>query len=461
MNSITPSSATASKPGLKVAGPRFFMAGRDAVSLGFTTNQSGKLFLVGRTTMRTALLTAVTFAACSVSLADKGLDYTVKLTTVTSGWDGKKCWVHSRAGAIPAHAPGNPSNTPIVVMTTQKLRITGSDIFDGLHDFRTDNLGSKWSGPAPHAALDRRPMGEGIEAAPCDFTPQWHARTGKLLGTGKTFWYKNDEHFRGPPSDAVYSVYDPGKRTWSAWARVDLPELPQFKNCSAGCAQRYDLPDGDVLLPVYFRPTPTDVRARVTVVRCKFDGQVLKYAGHGNEIEIPDNEERHRGFSEPSLTRFKDRFYLTLRADHRAYVASSEDGMSFDKPRRWRFDDGKELGSYNTQQHWVTHSDGLFLTYTRRGADNDHIFRHRAPIFMARVDPKRQVIIRETERIIIPETGTRMGNFGVVDVSPAESWVITTEWMQPHQPDLWKKYGTDNRIFCARIQWSQPNRLAP
>ena len=109
----------------------------------------------------------------------------------------------------------------------------------------------------------------------------------------------------------------------------------------------------------------------------------------------------------------------------------------------------------------MTHSEGLFLTYTRREANNDHIFRHRAPIFMARVDPERLVVIRDTERIIIPETVTRMGNFGIVDVSPAESWVITTEWMQPHRPDLWKKYGTDNRIFCTRIQWSQPNRLAP
>jgi len=411
--------------------------------------------------MHVASITVVVFVACDLSAADEELDYTVNLTTVSSGWDGKKCWVHSRAGAIPARSPGNPSHTPIVVMTTQKLRITGSDIFDGLHDFRTDDLGKNWSGPVAHGSLDRRPMGDGIEAAPCDFTPQWHARSGRLLGTGKTFWYRNDEHFRGPPSDAVYSVWDPDKRTWSAWARVDLPDLPQFKNCSAGCAQRYDLPNGDVLLPVYFRPTPTDVRARVTVVRCKFDGKVLKYAEHGDELEIPDKDEPHRGFSEPSLIRFKERFYLTLRADHRAYVASGENGMSFDNPRRWRFDDGKELGSYNTQQHWVAHSDALFLTYTRRGADNDHIFRHRAPIFMARVDPERLVVIRDTERIIIPESGTRMGNFGVVDVSPAESWVITTEWMQPHRPEVWKKYGTNNRIFCARIRWSQPNRLAP
>ena len=41
--------------------------------------------------------------------------------------------------------------------------------------------------------------------------------------------------------------------------------------------------------------------------------------------------------------------------------------------REWRFDDGSPLGSYNTQQHWVTVGGGLFLVYTRKGADNDHI----------------------------------------------------------------------------------------
>ena len=100
------------------------------------------------------------------------------------------------------------------------------------------------------------PTIRGFHAEPiasCDFTPQWHARSGKLLATGKTFRYKNDEHFRGPPSDAVYSVYGPDRRTWSAWARVNLPDLPQFKTRSAWCTQRYDLPNGDVLLPVYFR----------------------------------------------------------------------------------------------------------------------------------------------------------------------------------------------------------------
>ena len=47
-----------------------------------------------------------------------------KLDTITSGFDGKYCWVQARAGAI----PGDP---PVVVMTMQRLLLTGSDVFYG------------------------------------------------------------------------------------------------------------------------------------------------------------------------------------------------------------------------------------------------------------------------------------------------------------------------------------------
>jgi hypothetical protein len=120
------------------------------------------------------------------------------------------------------------------------------------------------------------------------------------------------------------------------------------------------------------------------------------------------------------------------------------------------------LGNYNTQQHWVTHSDGLFLTYTRRGANNDHVMRHRAPLFIARVDPEKLHVIRSTEQILVPERGARLGNFGVTDVSQGETWVTVTEWMQtkgpnPYDSTVCEKYGSDNSVFVARLKWSRPN----
>lgn len=127
----------------------------------------------------------------------------------------------------------------------------------------------------------------------------------------------------------------------------------------------------------------------------------------------------------------------------------------------WRFDDGKELENYNTQQHWVTHRDGLFLVYTRRGATNDHVFRHRAPLFMAQVDPQRLCVIRSTERILVPERGARLGNFGVTEVNAQETWVTVAEWMQTWPPNIiippGNQYGADNSVYAARIIWDKPN----
>jgi hypothetical protein len=99
--------------------------------------------------------------------------------------------------------------------------------------------------------------------------------------------------------------------------------------------------------------------------------------------------------------------------------------------------------------------------YTRTGANNDHVFRHRAPIFIAQVDPQRLCVLRATERVLIPERGARLGNFGVTDVSENETWVTDAEWMQtwpPHYiipPD--NPYGADNSVYAARILWSKPN----
>jgi hypothetical protein len=96
----------------------------------------------------------------------------------------------------------------------------------------------------------------------------------------------------------------------------------------------------------------------------------------------------------------------------------------------------------------------LFLVYTRRGANNDHVFRHRAPLFMAQVDPKRLCVLRKTERILVPERGARLGNFGVANINKDETWVTVAEWMQPKGVE---QHGSDGSVFVARIHWARPN----
>ncbi len=377
------------------------------------------------------------------------VDYGIEPVPIRSGYDGETCWVHARGGAIPGTGRGG---APAVVMTMQKLLLSGSDVFYTINDMRTDDLGETWTGPTPHESLSRWQEEGGVEACVCDFTPKWHAASGMLLGTGHTARYADDSgpmHVRR--REVAYAVYDAEGRAWSGPRFLELPDERRFLDAGAGSGQRCDLEDGTVLLPIYFRPDPEEAMCRATVLRCSFDGRVLSYLEQGNELAAPDP----RGMCEPSLTRFDGRFLLTLRNDVRGYVTASDDGLRFDEPIPWRFDDGQELGNYNTQQHWLTHSDAPHLVYTRRGADNDHVFRHRAPLFVAEVDAERLCVIRGTERIAVPERGARLGNFGVCEVSEGESWIIAAEWMQPAGCE---QYGSDNTVWATRVKWGRPNR---
>ena len=111
------------------------------------------------------------------------------------------------------------------------------------------------------------------------------------------------------------------------------------------------------------------------------------------------------------------------------------------------FDDGKPLGSYNTQQHWVTIGSGLFLVYTRKGASNDHIMRHRAPLFIGQVNPDTLQVIRSTERILIAENQATLGNSGICRISHDESWVTCGEGLLR----LGKRKGQLNKVLFVKI----------
>ncbi len=399
--------------------------------------------------------------------AKLALTFTIERSVAHSGFDQQTCWVHARAGIVPAGMSGNDSTQPCVVMTLQKLQLSGSDLFEPLSEMRSLDGGLNWSSPQTdasfarqtfHGSPDQLPTGADIapellsvgdQTLVCDFTPQWHVASQRLLGIGHTVWYRDQRVATVRPRGIAYSVYRSPTQGWAPWQTVQLPKEPKFQNAGAGSAQRVDVPGGDVLLPIYFKE-PQNQQYSVTVCRCRFDGRTLEYVSHGDELSLP----LERGLFEPSLTRFEGRYYLTLRNDLHGYVSSSDDGNHFSPPQVWRFDDDSVLGNYNTQQHWVTHANGLFLVYTRRGANNDHVFRHRAPLFIARVDPSNMHIIRDSEQVLVPERGARLGNFGVVDVSPDETWITAAEWMQPVGVE---EHGSDNSLFVAKLTWNRPN----
>ena len=118
--------------------------------------------------------------------------------------------------------------------------------------------------------------------------------------------------------------------------------------------------------------------------------------------------------------------------------------------KEWTFSDGTILGLYNTQQHWISNSNGLFLIYTRKGANNDHIVRHWAPLFIAQVDLESICMLKETEKVVFPilANGGDVGNFGVTYVNDNECWVTAAV-----SPKDSKSNDRETIIKVAIIKW--------
>ena len=345
------------------------------------------------------------------------VDYRLTQQTPARRFDGKESFCHPRAGIVPGVGK---DGGPRVVMTMLTIDLSGSDVFKEMYGLTTDDLGRTWTEPAGRAGAlppqrndRRRRAARGVQRFLADVA-QAIENTLRHRAHGRVHTRVEG---RGR-SSARYGVCDVrcNKRAWRAWRKMAMPDDPQFAFAGAGCTQRVDLADGTILLPIYYRISLKNTTKRVLVTHCSFDGQIAE-AGHDLGKPIIE-EDGTRGVGEPSLTKFDDMYYLTIRHPLRAYVTRSKDGLDFEPIRPWTFDDGTEFGNYETQTHWVTHSDGLFLVYNRRGLNNDHVFRHRAPLLMAQVDPERLCVLRKTERELVPNRGARLGNFGVTDVSP-------------------------------------------
>lgn len=369
--------------------------------------------------------------------------FTVTLETVLRHDDGRFLWFHPRATALPGG----------VLMTLQQ-HLKVSDYYSGLHVLHRDGITGTWRGPGLPPELDWQPQPDGVTLSVADVTPGFHAPTGKVIALGCRVRYAGDGRQLDDVKRAhqtVYAVFDPESGRWAPWQTLELPADEQFNFARNACSQWLVQPEGTLRVPLYIARNASE-RFATTVAECHFDGRTLTYLRRGNVLRI----EEARGLYEPSLVAFDGRYHLTLRNDVRGYHSSSADGLQFGPPRPWTFDDGTELGSYNTQQHWLAHSEGLFLVYTRRGAGNDHIVRHRAPLFMAQVDPETMQVRRSTERVVVPERGAELGNFGAAPVSADESWVTVSEGMFMKDS---RARGAEGATFVARIRWSKPNRL--
>lgn len=370
--------------------------------------------------------------------------YSLKLDTVRKGYHPEDdfCWIGPTVSTI------DKAGTKILLLMRKgEIHKPGRwDIFSQTYQMLSSDAGNSWTGPHLAKGL------ENISSGDCEYVfggnPKLHCQTGRCLVIGNRTCYQNNS-LTYAPRGLEYSVFDEQNLSWRKPEELSGLEFAKMLAYNGGM-QRLELPNGDILLPIYGTIAKGD-RYFSIVAKCGFDGRELKLKEIGSIINL----DIERGICEPSLTYLQGTYYLTLRNDLAGYVATSEDGLHFSNLIKWRFDDGTDLGSYNTQQHWVKHGDKLFLVYTRKSADNEHlaIVRHRAPLFMAQVDPQKLCVIRETEQIIIPERGAKLGNFDVVEINDKETWVVVAEWMEERPQLISREYGSDNSVFSCRLAW--------
>ena len=202
----------------------------------------------GKSARRT-LLKAMTGASLAPAMAPARkttrakIGYGIRLDTIHRGWAKdftevnqqgyhKNCWVHARVGAI-------PGDSPEIVVVTQKLLMSGSDVFFAFNDMRTKDMGKTWSPLVEHESLGRRKEAGGLESVITAIVPSWHTKTRKLLATGSVIRYRGDVYAgTSAPRETGYSVYNPAERSWTPWQTLEMPGGDRFFNCGADFASR-------------------------------------------------------------------------------------------------------------------------------------------------------------------------------------------------------------------------------
>lgn len=349
---------------------------------------------------------------------------------IRSGYDGEKCFVHARFCAAP----------DFMLATAQYLDVTGCDLFSGLYSGISIDGGETWSEFVPEDGLAPLVDDDTI-TVPCDATPMYHKKSGKVILLGHTAEYKKGAKApTGKRRYTFYSIWDADKKCFSKLKFIEMPD--GFERCGNGSGQSLELENGELLIPVYFS-VEGDPAARATVLRAALVGDEIKVLEMGNILSFSVA----RGLNEPSIICHDGTYYMTIRNDECGLIAKSTDGLNYTNLTHLMWDDDSLVQNYNTQQHWMHVGGELYLVYTRRGADNDHVFRHRAPLFAARFQKMR--LVRDSEFVVVPERGARLGNFCAVSLDDGSAAVMAAEWMQPIGCE---KYGSDNSIFLTFVK---------
>ncbi|MBO4219917.1 MAG: exo-alpha-sialidase [Clostridia bacterium] len=372
----------------------------------------------------------------------KDIPYTMYREYLAEGFDGEKCRISPR-----------PFRTPDgrIHISYSMLLLHGSDVFTDRFVISSSDGGKTFSGPLPFQGMPQT-FEKGIRSI-YSLNVFYHNKTNSNFAIGRVTRYADDS---GPVLSgrncmrALTGTFDPAGMRFTSCEIMIPPGTEELDNLTF--MEPLEEEDGTVLIPAYARPGGRR-QHEVIVFRFSVENGRLRFLERSRSICRPDLS---RGLCEPRLAKLYGKYYLTIRSDESSWLAFSDNGMEFSEPEEWHFEDGEILGSRNTQQAWLTRPDGLFLVYTRETPHNRHIFRNRAPLFIARFDEERNRVIRDSEEIAVPEMGARLGNFTVTGMKPDEAWICVCEWMQTTPPDcsdssVCVRYGANNRLWRTRI----------
>ncbi|MFT5369647.1 MAG: hypothetical protein ACI8V2_004625, partial [Candidatus Latescibacterota bacterium] len=266
-------------------------------------------------------------------------------------------------------------------------------------------------------------------------------RHGKDKSFGKNYFTSTD----------LFQTITPTNKPNDAFKHIFMPIQSNLPNFPQAIGHMQYSPavflDSNTVIKSFTFKTD-DVKNWVTTAKCKIENNMLHAIELGNAHTI---ENSRRGLYEPHLVRWKNRFYMTGRAeDKRGHLLISDDGLTWSKPQPWTWDNGEEIAMDQTMTKLLSHPDGLVLAYTRIRDDNTNTFRHRAPLHVAGLDPTTHRLIRNTERIIVPDKGMAVGNFWAWPITQDETLIFTAEWPRDGRP-------SNGDIWISRIKWRNPN----
>ncbi len=369
---------------------------------------------------------------------------------VLKGRMKNQCWFSPLMAAVPSSR--SDACPTVYVHVTQQV---GNDL-GPTHILTTSDCGKRWSLPAESLALEQIPLENDTFESPT-LAPVYHKKTGNLISFGNTVFSRDKMLDAGIKCEAlaydklperrnIFAVWNEGTGDWNNWKEMlvagHIAENGIVDILVQPCNQTVELEDGTILLPAVVKHKDMEFN-RATTLICKFDGQNFMINDIGGLVGI----DKPGGLHEPSMIGFGGRFLMTIRSDcedFRMYFSQSNDGINWDGISAWCWDDGSEIETENTQQHWLSWNDELYLVYTRVNDMSNGVFRSRAPLFIARVDTQKYQLIRSSEKVVIPAKDARMGNFAVADITKNEAWVMAGEWIEQYNPD-WKE---GMRFYC-------------